>query len=230
MNSEQQISALRIQLFKMAKLSQRATDYAIKAYESARPEFSRLVLDARVELSSLEGSIAVQGQGLLAAKLPSASDLCFVKSAMRIGRALRVTYAAATEIAQSVMLASRSRTALPSPELQDIGLFTNSQVRLYTVALFNREIHHAKQVLNNNTAAQRRGAALYRPLKDLAARATTLTPFELSTIRSLGQIVEQAHEISEAIIVWLECRDCFGVVRNLPWMDWRQIYSQPLSA
>ena len=107
MNTEQQISALRIQLFKMAKLSQRATDYAIKAYELARPEFSRHVLDARLELSALEGSIAVQGRALLAAKLPSDSDLCFVKSAMRIGSALRATYAAATEIAQSFMVASR---------------------------------------------------------------------------------------------------------------------------
>ncbi len=230
MKTEQQLSSLRIRLLKMARLSQRATDHAIKAYELARPEFSRDVLDARLELSALEGSIARQARALMAAKLPSDSDLCFVKSAMRIGRALLVTYAAATEIAQTFMVASTSRTALQSPALQDIGLFTNSQVRLYTVALFNKQIHHAKEVLKNNALRPKRGGAFYRPTKELAGAAPALTHFELSTIRSLTQIVEQAHEIAEAIIVWLECQNCFGVTRNLPWMDCRQIYSPPLSA
>jgi len=230
MNTQEQLSALRIQLFKMARLSQRAVDYAIKAYALARPEFSQPVLHTRPELSSLEGSIAVRGRALLFANLSADSDLCFVRSAMRICSALRITYTAAAEIAENFMLTPENQRVLQYPALEDIGQFTNSQVRLYTVALFNEQIQHAKEVLKSYAPRQRPGMSFYRPLNELTEAATAQTHFELSTSRNLGQIAEQAHEIAEAIIVWLECQNCIGTSRDRPLPDCRQMYSPLLSA
>jgi phosphate uptake regulator len=108
MEIEQHIQVLRAQLLEMSKLSQRAVDYSIKAYELGCPEFCQHVRYTEHELRDIHFCLADRCRKLLMAGLPADSDSHFVWSALRICSTLQATYIAAAEIAQNTMLFLRA--------------------------------------------------------------------------------------------------------------------------
>jgi hypothetical protein len=133
----------------MSKLSQRAVDYSIKAYELRCPEFCRHVRYTEHELRDIHFCLADRCRKILVAGLPADSDSRFVWSAFRIGSTLQATCTAATEIAQNTMLFLESGQVQESLALKEMGQTVNRLVRLCCVALFKEEVQHAKSVLQN---------------------------------------------------------------------------------
>jgi hypothetical protein len=81
-------------------------------------------------------------------------------------------------------------------------------VRLYTVALFDEEIQHARTILRVNEGHLglnpqldfRKEALIYR--NDVSGR------FELAITHCLEQIAGQAREIADTIMQWFDGKDC----------------------
>lgn len=195
----------------MARLSQRAVDYSIKAYQLGRPELCRSICDTRLEMRKLLRSVTDMGREILVRPLLDHSDSRFACCALQISRALNVSYTAAIEVAQITMHHGETRGASKSVKLGEIGQCVNSLVRLSTVALFKRDIQLAKKVLQSYECGPLHDITACLALNDRAEQTTAIARFENAIARCLRQIAEQAHEISEAITFWIEGEDCIDV-------------------
>lgn len=226
MDTKQHIQVLRSQLFKMARLSQRAVDYSIKAYELGRPEFCQHVRNSEHEFGELQRGLEDRCRRLLIEELPFDSDFRFVWSALRISSALRTTHAAGAEIARMTMMFLEERGARESHGFEALGQFANGLVRLCTVSLFKQEAQHARTVLHSQAIGQWTEPAACRGRKDIRQEVGAEATFELAFAERLGQIVKQAYEIAHAITVWLERRERNAGNRNRDPYAFRE--SQPI--
>src|SRR5258708_3886480 len=119
--TQQHVHVLRLHLLDMAKLSQRAVDYATKGYRLGSPEFCRYVRNGDHQLRELRRSItdlcqrsvsqepkpqkpAVDDPAAHPDKLDAARQFRFSRSALRIADALHAVCTATAEIAHHTML------------------------------------------------------------------------------------------------------------------------------
>lgn len=217
MNVRQHIHAIRVQLFEMSRLSQRAVDNSIKAFELRSIESCRYVHRSGYELGLLHRSIAERCRKLLAAGLSVESDLCFTLSSLRLCTALHRTYSATIAIVQNTLFSlddARISPASQSPVLKEMAQIVNCLVRLCTVALFEEEVQHAKRVLKNDDFRRCFLSVLCQAHGDVGQQNEAQNTFELAIAKSLARIAEQAHEMADAIASWLEETDCTGIVRE----------------
>jgi phosphate uptake regulator len=207
MHIQQNIRVLRSELFAMFRLSQRALDYSIKAYQLGSPEFCRHVGQADEEVYKLQGRITDRARTLLASGLLFKPDSHFVSSALRICSALHITYDAATVIAQKTMLNLEGERITASPAIEEMGHLVNRLMRLCVVALFNEQIEHAKMVLQTDATGQWFDLAVSRSYERPIQRTDAHTTFEVALHKNLDQIAMQVYEIADAITFWLD-RKC----------------------
>jgi phosphate uptake regulator len=215
MDKEQALQFLRLYLLDMAKLSQRAVDYATKGYRLGSPEFCRYVRRGDHQLGELRRKIADLCQKLatdsdaLMDEPAADSKLRFPPSALRICNALHATSTASAEIAHHTMLLLEDADWVPGCEaLEKVCYLVNRLMCLCIVSLFKRERQHAEAVLQNNDAVRLIERALYELRSNVTRQTTIPAALELAITNSLKQIARQTNEIAEAIVCWLEDRRC----------------------
>jgi hypothetical protein len=209
-----QIQILRSHVLRMAMLSHRAVDYSIKAFEFGKPEFGRLVYDSQHEWREVQGLISECGRVLVDAGSLVDLESQFARSTLQIYSSLRVTYAAATEIAHNSMLMRDGGRSLRSKELRTMGRFVNVLAALYTVALFKMERRHAMTILNYGYSWRRFDLALSLLRGSLAHQTGEQARYELAVACSLAQIAHEACEIAEAFKLCLDGEGCSGTLRK----------------
>jgi hypothetical protein len=185
----------RTHLLRMTALTHKTVDDAVKGYELSSREFCSRALNAEKELHVIELSIADRGRTLLAVGKLMDSTSGPGRCSLRIYSALRITHAAATEMARNTYLKIVSGHVKTSAATAEMANLVNGLVRLNTVAVFNRQARHAKTILQ--VAGERRKYELwhYRVPGDLQ---------ELAISRCMEQISEQAFEIADAVMELLE--------------------------
>ena len=198
------IQILRSKLIAMTRLTQRMVDYSIKAMQLGRPELCRVVHDSRGEMSGIGCWIATHGRKLLETGISGDADSRFACAALRISSALEVAYKAAVEIAQQIEARSATGWIPVSAELEDAGQFVNSLLRLCVLSLLNRDVRHAKGVLQDAEAGHSLDLSVYLTHHHLAQRTSAQVRFELAIIRRLEGIADQTREIADSITLWLE--------------------------
>src|SRR5260370_34582 len=148
------------------------------------------------------------------AGLPANSDSRFVWSALRICSTLQARYIAAAEIAQNTILFLESGQVQESMALKEMGQTVNRLVRLCSVALLKEEVQHAKTVLQNEGVGRWFELIAYHVRSDIGQGIGAQATFELAIAKILGEIAKQAHEMADAITVWLERKVCIDVTRQ----------------
>jgi hypothetical protein len=216
MNVQRPSKVMNSHLLKMTMLSQRAVDYSIKSYEWMSLEFCKAVLNGEAEWGEVQRFIGDRGRTFRAAGRPIDFDSPFAGCTLRIFGALRVTYSAATQIAHNTMLILEGGRLAPSSVIRERGDHVNSLVRLYTVALFNKDAEHAASILRNAKVRDWFYPRIYPSQNDDCQGNGATVQLEFEIVRSLVQIAEQAFEIGEAIMQWLEGNDCRGCRSNAP--------------
>jgi hypothetical protein len=200
----------------MTMLSQRSVDYAIKAYELSNIEICRLASTTESDLRELQLHIGNRGRTLNAAGASLDTESISACCALRVYSALQVTYTTATEIAQctSLLLESGDVTESSFSTWKEAGRFVNGLVGLYTVALFKKEIQHAKVILDSRDRRKWFERALKLTRDAIIRGAGSNAKFEVSIVHCLGQIAEQAYEIADATALWLEGHDCLEIAQE----------------
>jgi Na+/phosphate symporter len=211
MNTQQHIHALRVQLLAMSRLSQRALDYAIKGYALRNLDFARHVPAANGELEQHHRRIKDLSRELMNGGISNPSDSRFALAAAGINTALHVTYTAAVEIAQDSLRLLESSGIHGCAALERMGQLVNGSMRLCIVALFEKDVAHAKTVLRRQEAVRLRELTSIGLHPHIDRWAGAQGDFERSVIRSLGEVAKQAHEIADAILFWLEGKSCIAV-------------------
>jgi len=205
----------RSHLLRMTMFAQRAVDYSIKSYELGGSETHRLFLKHDQEWRNLQRCIAVRGRTLFVAGMLVDGDSLKGECAVRIFSALKVTYTAAAEVAQSAALMVELEQRPPSPQLGELGRFVNGLVRLYTVALFKKEVRHARRILLDHRGRRRFKVALCQ--HELIRTKEAHARFELAIAAALEQIAVQAYEIAQALVPSvLEDEDHLSAAYEIP--------------
>jgi phosphate uptake regulator len=216
MEFQRQCYFLRSDLLRMAMLSQRAVDYSIKAHELRASEIYRLSRKHEQEWRNLQRRIGDRGRRLVASGVLVDADSTIAASALRIYGALYVTYTAAAEITHIASRMAECELATPSPRLGEIARFINGLVRLYTVALFNKEVSRVRGILDRDRSWRWCELALCRTRHLLMQDPSSHARSESAIARALGQIADQAYEIAEASTSWLEGDDRIGCTPENP--------------
>ena len=214
MNVQRPSKVMHAHLLKMTMLSQRAVDYSIKSYEWKSLEFCNAVLNAEAEWAEVQRGIGDRGRTFRAAGKTIDFDSPFACCSLRIFGALRVTYAAAKQIAHNTTLMLEGGRFAPSAEIRELANNVNGLVRLYTVALFKKDIRHAATILQNAGVRDWFNPRIYPAQNDVCQGNGAIVQLEIEIVRSLIQIAEQAFEIGEAIMRWLEGNHCLGLPRK----------------
>lgn len=209
-----EIQILRSHVLRMAMLSHRAVDYSIKAFTLGKPEFGRLAIDSQHEWREVQGLIGGCGRVLVGAEALVDLESQFARSTLQIYSSLRLTYAAATEIAHNSILIREGGQSLRSKELRPMGRFVNGLAALYTVALFRMERRHAMAILNYGYPWRRFDMTLSLLRGSLLHQTGAQARFELAIACSLGQIAHQACEIAEALKSCLDGEGCPEILRK----------------
>jgi phosphate uptake regulator len=204
MKNQRQRCLLRTHLLRMAMLSQRAVDFAIKAEVLGASEVYRRFCIYDKEWRSLQRCIGERGRRLYASGMPVDADSTAADAALRIYSALYVTYTAACEIAHIGSQMVERELQTPYGCLGEIAAFINRRVRLCTVALFQKDLQHARTILHDHLGWRWSELALRRTHSLLAQKSDEQARYTLVIARALGQIAEQAYEIAEATPLWLE--------------------------
>lgn len=195
------VQMLRSKLIAMTRLTQRTVDYSIKAMQLGRPELCRAVHNSKGEMSATGCWIATHGRKILEAGTSGNADARFACAALRIAAALGLAHNAALEIAQQIDTRYAAGWEPVSAELEDAGQLVNSLLRLCVLSLLNRNAGHAKEVLQNAGAGHSLDLAVYLAHHHQPGARVR---FERAIIRCLNGIADQAREIADAIILWLE--------------------------
>jgi hypothetical protein len=182
-------------LLRMTALTQKTVDSSVKGYELSDQGFCRMALEGEKELHAIEQSITDRGRALVSAGELMGSLSRARCSSLRIYSALRLTLAAATEIARNASSKITSGHASPSPATAERANLVNSLVRLNTIAVFNRRASYAKTVLHIEEGRSTYEVSHHRAGED---------PDELAISRCLEQIAEQAREIADGVTQHLE--------------------------
>jgi phosphate uptake regulator len=229
-STQQHLHVLRLHLLDMAKLSQRAVDYATKGYRLGSPEFCRYVRNSDQQLRELRRSIANLCQrsvspesgrqepkpqkpavdpDALPDKRDAARQLRFSRSALRIADALHAVCTATAEIAHHTMLLLEDADWVPRCRaLEKACYLVNRLMCLCIVALFKRERQHAEAVLQSREGRRLFEQAFHELHNSTGRQSAIPTALELAISNSLKQIANQTHEIAEAIVFWLEGKKC----------------------
>ena len=204
----------RSHLLRMTRLAQRAVDYSIKAYELGSCELCHTVRNTEEELRELQLNIGDRGRLLRAEGMPVDTESTAASCALRVYSALQLTYFAAAEIAQNTVLLLEGGRKRQSPSQMVTTNFVNGLVRLYTVALFDEEIQHARMILQLNEGHRRFDLQLSLREEELIHQNDASARFELAITHCLAQIAEQAYEIANTIVQWLDGKDCAGAPKT----------------
>ena len=208
MNLQEQRTALRTQLLDMSRLSQRALDYSIKGYEYNSSEFSRHAGSVRRQLKDRYCQIKVLSRQLIGTGRPAPSDFRFSLAALRLNSAFYKTYMAAARIAQATTLRLENDSAAKCAALDEFGELVNRLVRLCTVALFLNDAGHAETVLHSQAVWRRSELILDHSCSTTEDGAHPGDCDTLAITRNLSVVAKQAHEMADAILFWLNGRDC----------------------
>jgi hypothetical protein len=200
----------RSHLLRMTRLAQRAVDYSIKAYELGSCELCHIVRNTEDELRELQLNIGDRGRLLRAEGMPVDTESTAASCALRVYSALQITCFAAAEIGQNTLLLLEGGRKTLSPSQMMTTNFVNGLVRLYTVALFDEEIQHARTILQVDEGHRRFDLQLSLREEELIHQNDASARFELAITHCLAQIAEQAYEIANTIMQWLDGEDCAG--------------------
>jgi phosphate uptake regulator len=225
MDVRQHIQKLRLRLFEMSRVSQRTIDYSTKTSKFNYLELYMYFRDVRRELDDCHREITRLSQQLLAMEQISTSDRIFTLTAKRIANCLREACVKARDVFQGTMRLRESSQFLECTNFLKVSDTVNAMVRLCVVALFKKEVGHAKTV----------HYCYCREWHQVAEHLlTSETGTELGIARDLDEIASQANQIAHAIVHWLEAtnsepefdtrKSWRGVRESLPF-----IYSPALS-
>jgi len=201
------MQTLRLQLLDMSRVSQRAVDYSIKAYQLDRPEFSANVRDSTYEVNILHREITEIARDLLQMDLPLESDARFALSAVLICDAHHSVHAQAVKIAaNSAHLLENGRTP-GCAGVTRMGEVVNCLMRLCIIALFDKEVAHAEAVLRNRGVERLFESAFYDWYRNADQRLRAQASQELAITKGLSQMAKETYEIADAIVFLLKGLD-----------------------
>ena len=209
-NFHQQLDGLKAQLLTMAHQVDRSFGDAIESYRVADLDLSQRVIGAEIQINMMEREVDRLAIELLAMEQPTAIDLRFILSIMRINSDLERVGD------QSVSIATRVhelRDVTPADLQVDIPLLASHAREMFTLAMRafqTGDADLANSVMALDDQVDTMNAEAFTSLSRLIARQPSLAPQAMNMLivaRNIERVADHATNIAEDVIFWLRGDD-----------------------
>ena len=209
-NFHQQLDELKAQLLTMAHQVDRSFGDAVESYRTADLDLSQRVIGAEIQINMMEREVDRLAIDLLAMEQPTAIDLRFILSIMRINSDLERIGD------QSVSIATRVHDlheVKPADLQVDIPLLASHAREMFTLAM--RAFQTGDPDLANSVMAlddqvDTMNAEAFTSLSRLIAQQPSLAPQAMNMLiiaRNIERVADHATNIAEDVIFWLRGDD-----------------------
>ena len=207
---QQSLDDLKEKLLVMAGMAEQAIQRAIEAYRVRDISICDLVDRGELSINRFEREVDQMALDLLAMEQPTAIDLRFILSVIKINADLERVGDAATSISERV----RDLQAFPDVDLPvDIPRMASlaaAMVRKALQSFIEADADLARSVLSMDDDVDRMNEASFFALSTLMKEQPALTPQALSALviaRNLERVADHATNIAEDVIFWVRGAD-----------------------
>lgn len=210
LNFHQHLDVLKTHLLNMASRVDRSFSDSVQAYGAADLDLSQRVIGAEIQINAMEREIDRLSIELLALEQPTAIDLRFILSIMRINSDLERIGDQSVSIAKRV---HELKGVKPSDLQVDIPLLASHAREMLTFAIraFREgDADLATSVLALDDQVDAMNAAAFTSLSRLIGDRPTLAPQAMDMLivaRNIERVADHATNVAEDTIFWLRGDD-----------------------
>ncbi len=207
---QQSLDELKEQLLVMAGLAEQAIQRATEAYRVRDLSICDLVSRSVLAINRLEREIDQAALDLLAMEQPTAIDLRFILSVIKINADLERVGNGARSISERVREMEEMATVELPVDIPRMAALASEMVRKSLQSFIEADAEQARAVLTMDDAVDRMNRAAYKSLTALMAQECHLAPQALNALmiaRILERVADHATNIAEDVIFWVQGDD-----------------------
>ena len=207
---QQSLDDLKENLLVMAGLAEQAIQRAIEAYRVRDLSICDLVSRSELAIDRLERDIDQAALDLLAMEQPTAIDLRFILSVIKINAALERVGDAAKSISDRVRQIEQLAPVDLPVDIPRMAALASEMVRKSLQAFIEADPELARSVLAMDDAVDAMNRAAYKALTKVMEEQNHIAAQALNALmisRSLERVADHATNIAEDIIFWVQGSD-----------------------
>ena len=202
----QRLGDLKERLLVMAGMAEQAIQRSIEAYTTRDLSICELVFRSEPAINKLEREIDQMALDLLAMEQPTAIDLRFILSVIRINADLERVGDQAVNIAVRVReMGAFANIDLPV-DIPKLASLSSAMVRKALQAFIEADAQLARSVLTLDDQVDAMNNSAFYSLSSLIKEHPELTPQSLNALiiaRNLERVGDHATNIAEDVIFWV---------------------------
>ena len=207
---QQNLDDLKENLLVMAGLAEQAIQRAIEAYRVRDLSICDLVSRSEVAINRMERDIDQAALDLLAMEQPTAIDLRFILSVIKINADLERVGDSAKSISERVRTMEQLGAVDLPVDIPRMALLAAEMVRKSLQAFIEADAEMARTVLTMDDAVDAMNRTAYKALTKVMEGQSHLAPQALNALmisRSLERVADHATNIAEDVIFWVKGAD-----------------------
>ena len=207
---QQSLDQLKENLLVMAGLAEQAIQRAIEAYRVRDLSICDLVSRSEVAINRLERDIDQAAVDLLAMEQPTAIDLRFILSVIKINADLERVGDSAKSISERVRNMEQMATVELPVDIPRMASLSAEMVRKSLQAFIEANPEKARAVLTMDDAVDTMNRAAYKSLTTVMEEQSHIAPQALNALmicRALERVADHATNIAEDVIFWVQGDD-----------------------
>ncbi len=207
---QQSLDELKENLLVMAGLAEQAIQRAIEAYRVRDLSICDLVNRSELAINRLERDIDQAALDLLAMEQPTAIDLRFILSVIKINADLERVGDAAKSITERVRSMEQMAAADLPVDIPRMAALAAEMVRKCLQSFIEADAEMSRSVMAMDDAVDAMNRAAYKALTKVMAEQSQFAPQALNALmicRSLERVADHATNIAEDVIFWVQGAD-----------------------
>ena len=207
---QQSLEDLKENLLVMAGLAEQAIQRAIEAYRVRDLSICDLVSRSENAINRLERDIDQAALDLLAMEQPTAIDLRFILSVIKINADLERVGDSAKSISDRVRNMEQMAVAELPVDIPRMASLAAEMVRKSLQSFIEADAEVARSVLTMDDAVDTMNRAAYKSLTKVMEEQSHIAPQALNALmicRALERVADHATNIAEDVIFWVQGAD-----------------------
>jgi len=208
---QQSLDQLKENLLVMAGLAEQAIQRAIEAYRVRDLSICDLVSRSEIAINRLERDIDQEALDLLAMEQPTAIDLRFILSVIKINADLERVGDSAKSISERVRNIEQMAAVPDLPvDIPRMAALSAEMVRKSLQSFIDADPELARAVLMMDDAVDTMNRAAYKALTKVMEEQSQIAPQALNALmicRALERVADHATNIAEDVIFWIQGAD-----------------------
>jgi phosphate transport system protein len=209
-HQHQDIDRIRQDILRMGGLVEEMITHSMRALVDRNSDLAIAVIKDDNAVDSLQKQIDEECQTVLALYQPTASDMRFLVSAMKIDTDLERMGDAAVNISQSVLVLNQEPPLKPYVDLPRMTILVNGMVRDALDCFVRRDAKQAVEVCKRDDDVDALYHQLFRELLTYMIedpRSVTRALHLLLIARNLERVADHSTNIAEDVVYYVEGRD-----------------------